>query len=443
MNALGRRLSDRDAPLIGLAGVIVIVCWTLTISHGVSDPGYAVVYGLLIAFGEVLRVRGGGSWHALAPLSVASGLAYGLTMVTLTPEPMLIPIAEVLAVVGLGQVVGVLVYAAGRRTPEIACVSIRTVIIAFAAGAAHLFVGVRWLHELLARVPQIWLAVALICSLGSVALMLALLAAIAPNRYGTPWWGRAADEFTVHGLTVAATASTASVMALGAWELGPWAGPLFLLPLVLTVVAIGHSAVVRRKQAQTIRALSRAAEIAGYTEVGHSDRVTRLALAVGAELRLRRPRMQRVETAALIHDVGQLSLTERIPFGDAMQVTAEQRVEIARRGAEVIRQTGAMAEVADVVEEGAVPFAESEAVPAIRRDAQIVAVANAYDDLLVGDVSFARRRQAVEWLRAASGTDYDPVVVEALARVVDSVDTADLVPTGPGTDQSGRTDARR
>jgi HD superfamily phosphodiesterase len=421
MSRLRRALRDPGAPLAFIAAGLVITCWVVVVLRGVHQPGYAVVYGLLILFGEVLRVRGGGSWHALSPLSVASGVAYGLTMVRRTPEAELIPLVEVIAVMGLGQVVGALVYAAGRRDPEITCVATRTLSIAVAAGAAHAFVDDRWVRAALAHTPQIWLGVALVSGIVAVSVMLAILGMLAPDRYGTPAWARVADEFTVHGLTSAATASTAAVMALGSWELGIWSGPIFGLPLVLTIVAIGHSVVIKRKQAQTIRALSRAAEVAGYTEVGHSDRVTRLSMAVGAELGLRRRRMQRLETAALMHDVGQLSLSERIPAGATLLATHEQRMEIAKTGAEVIRQTGAMADVAAVVEEQAVPYARSQASSAIRRDAQIVAVANAYDDLVGGEPSYQRRLQALARLTMGASTQYDPAVVDALARVVDSV----------------------
>lgn len=421
MSRLGRFLRDPGAPLVVIAAGLVISCWVIVIVRGVQQPGYATVYGLLILFGEVLRVRGGGSWHALAPLSVASGVAYGLTMVHQTPTAVMVPFVEVIAVMGLGQMAGALVYAAGRRDPEITCVATRTLAIAVAVGGAHTFVDDGWARAVLAHRPELWLWVALVSGIAAVSAMLAILGVLAPNRYGTPAWARVADEFTVHGLTCAATASTAAVMALGSWQLGIWSGPIFLLPLVLTVGAIGHSVVIRRKQAQTIRALSRAAEVAGYTEVGHSDRVTRLSLAVGAELGLRRRRMQRLETAALMHDVGQLSLAERIPAGATLLATHEQRMEIARSGAEVIRQTGAMTDVAAVVEEQAVPFARSQASSAIRRDAQIVAVANAYDDLVGGEPSYRRRVLAMARLNLGARTQYDPAVVDALARVVESV----------------------
>jgi len=415
-----RALHDPGAPLVVLAVVLVSGCWVVVATQGVRHPGYAIVYGLLVAFGEVLRVRGGGSWHALAPLSVASGVAYGLTLVSISPEPDLIPVVEVIAAIGLGQGVGALVYAAGRRDPEITCVATRTLSIAVAVGAAHAFVHVSWMQTALVDTPQIWLGVALASAIVAVSLMLTMLGVLAPNRYGTPAWSRVADEFSVHWLACSATASTVAVMALGAWELGVWSGPIFLLPLLLTVVAIGHSVVVKRKQAQTIRALSRAAEVAGYTEVGHSDRVTRLALAVGAELGLRHRRMQRLETAALVHDVGQLSLSEAILAGATLLATHEQRVDIAKTGAEVIRQTGAMADVADIVEEQAVPYAASEAPWAIRRDAQIVAVANAYDDLVGGEPSYDRRLLAMRRLNMGARKQYDPAVVDALARVVNA-----------------------
>jgi HD superfamily phosphodiesterase len=420
MSRVRRAVGDPGALLALLAVGLVVACWVVVILGGVRQPGYAIVYGLLIAFGEVLRVRGGGSWHALAPLSVASGVAYGLTMVRISPMADLIPLVEVIAVMGLGQVVGALVYAAGRRDPEITCVATRTLSVAVAVSGAHAFVDVSWMRAALERTPQIWLGVALVSAVVAVSLMLSILGMLAPNRYGTPAWSRIADEFTVHGLACAATASTAAVMALGSWELGIWSGPIFVLPLLLTVVAIGHSVVVKRKQAQTIRALSRAAEVAGYTEVGHSDRVTRLSLAIGAELGLRRRRMQRLETAALMHDVGQLSLSERIPAGATLLATHEQRIEIAKSGAAVIRQTGAMTDVAEIVEEQAVPYSRSKASSAIRRDAQIVAVANAYDDLVGGEPSYQRGQQAMARINRGVSTQYDPAVVDALVRVVDS-----------------------
>lgn len=421
MRRLWRALADPGAPLPLLAAGLVITCWVLVAQRGIQQSCYATVYGLLIVFGEVLRVRGGGSWHALAPLSVASGVAYGLTTVQISPEAHLIPLVEVIAVMGLAQGVGALVYAAGRRDPEITCVATRTLSIAIAVGAAHAWVDIDWMRAALTRTPQIWLGVALASAIVAVSLMLAVLGVLAPNRYGTPAWPRIADEFTLHGLACSATASTAAVMALGSWQLGIWSGPIFVLPLLLTVVAIGHSVVVKRKQAQTIRALSRAAEVAGYTEVGHSDRVTRLSLAIGAELGLRRRRMQRLETAALMHDVGQLSLSTPILAGATLLATLEQRIEIARSGAEVIRQTGAMADVADIVREQAVPYARSRASSTIRRDAQIVAVANAYDDLVGGEPSHQRRLQAVTRITLGVITQYDPAVVDALARVVDLV----------------------
>jgi HD superfamily phosphodiesterase len=424
MSRLRRALGDPGVPVAVLAAGLVITCWVVVVLRGVQQPEYAIVYGLLIVLGEVVRVRGGGSWHALAPLSVASGVAYGLTMVRITPAADLIPLVEVIAVLGLGQIVGALVYAAGRRNSEITCVATRTLSIAVAVGAAHAFVDVSWMRAALQDTPQIWLGVALVSAIVAVSLMLVILGVLAPNRYGTHALSRVADEFTLHGLAGSATASSAAVMALGSWELGIWSGPIFLLPLLLTVVAIGHSVVIKRKQAQTIRALSRAAEVAGYTEVGHSDRVTRLSLAVGAELGLRRRRMQRLETAALMHDVGQLTLSEPIPAGATLLATHEQRVEIAKTGAAVIRQTGAMSDVAQIVEEQAVPYARSQASAAIRRDAQIVAVANAYDDLVGGEPSYQRRLQAMARLTMGASTQYDPAVVDALSRVVDAAGRA-------------------
>jgi len=417
MTRLPYTLRDPGTPLVVLAVGLVVTCSVVVVVRGVQQPGYAAVYGVLILFGEVFRVRGAESWHGLAPLSVAGGVAYGSTMVHLTPVAELIPLVEVIAVMGLGQIVGALVHAAGRKDPEITCVATRTLSIAVAVGAAHAYLDVSWMRAALARTPQIWLAVALASAIVAVSLMLVVLGLIARTRPGLPASSRIADEFALHGLACTATASTAAVMALGSWELGICSGPVFMLPLLLTVVAIARSVGVRTKQSQTILALSRAAEVAGYTEKGHSNRVTELSAALGAELGLRRRRIQRLRTAALMCDVGQLALSHRLQARASLLATHEQRIEIARSGAAVIRQTGAMADVAEIVEEHAVPYARSRASPAIRRDAQIVAVANAYDGLAGAEPTSEDRLDAIARLHTGSGTQYDPAVVDALVRV--------------------------
>jgi hypothetical protein len=113
---------------------------------------------------------------------------------------------------------------------------------------------------------------------------------------------------------------------------------------------------------------------------------------------------------------------------------SEQR-RIAELGAGVIEQTGVLSQVVEIVRRQS----DSYRVPKPRREAgdeetldgqpdpaitapplgsRIIKVANAYDDL-VGDSADRDRAAAVlERLRLDSASEYDPAVVEALARVI-------------------------
>ena len=70
---------------------------------------------------------------------------------------------------------------------------------------------------------------------------------------------------------------------------------------------------IRATYLQTVRALSRVTEVGGYVEPGHSRRVSRLAVAVGRELGMAEPELLELEYAALMHDIGQLSLQRPDP----------------------------------------------------------------------------------------------------------------------------------
>jgi putative nucleotidyltransferase with HDIG domain len=225
-----------------------------------------------------------------------------------------------------------------------------------------------------------------------------------------------------------AIASTGILIALAARPMGLLAVPVFLAPLLLTQFAFRRYATVRATYHQTVRALSRVTEIGGYTETGHSVRVAELASAMGRQLGLGERDLRDLEYAALLHDIGQLSLTEPIPGGATVMATRGEQRRIADLGAEVVRQAEVLDAVATIVEQQAEPYRRAQesvlgdepgGVPMASR---IIKVANAYDDL-VGDVAGrVRRQQALERLQLGVAYDYDPRVVAALRRVIERFD---------------------
>ncbi|MEX0946018.1 MAG: hypothetical protein WD064_01485, partial [Acidimicrobiia bacterium] len=89
-----------------------------------------------------------------------------------------------------------------------------------------------------------------------------------------------------------------------------WAVGVAGLPYMFAHSAFRRFQTIRRTYRQTIRALARIPEVAGLGTDGHADRTVELALAVGKDLGLSRSEMDDLEYAALMHDIGRITLTE-------------------------------------------------------------------------------------------------------------------------------------
>jgi response regulator RpfG family c-di-GMP phosphodiesterase len=144
--------------------------------------------------------------------------------------------------------------------------------------------------------------------------------------------------------------------------------------------------------------------------------VSVLAVAVGRELGMHEPELLELEYAALMHDIGQLSLRDPIPGGATVLVSSADQRRIAELGADVIGQAGVLDQVADIVRRQSAPARGAEPEPPAA--SRIIRAANAFDDLVGNSADRDRASAALERLRLGTAAEYDPGVVEALSRVV-------------------------
>ncbi|GMA88556.1 hypothetical protein GCM10025868_38060 [Angustibacter aerolatus] len=149
-----------------------------------------------------------------------------------------------------------------------------------------------------------------------------------------------------------------------------------------------------------------------------------LSLAVGRDLGLGERALQDLEYAALLHDIGRLSLAEPIPGGATVMAAPGEQRRIADLGAAVVREAGVLDTVATIVERQTEPYrrrlqSDDVDVPLASR---IIKAANAYDDLVGDDHSQARRLEALERIHLGLAYEYDPRVVSALSRVLQRAD---------------------
>jgi len=223
------------------------------------------------------------------------------------------------------------------------------------------------------------------------------------------------DEMKVQWPLGAAVGASAIITVFAAQVMGLVELAVFTGPLLVTQIAFRRYAGIRATYLQTVRSLARVTEVGGYVESGHSRRVAKLAVSVGRELGMSEPDLLNLEYAALMHDIGQLSLLDPIPGGATVLVSAADQNRIAELGAEVIRQAGVLDPVAELVRCQSWPSRGHDPEPPV--GSKIIRAANAFDDLVGGSVDRDRTAAALERLRMDTATEYDPGVVEALTEV--------------------------
>lgn len=227
-----------------------------------------------------------------------------------------------------------------------------------------------------------------------------------------------ADELKASGATGLGVISAAVSTALATRAVGPAAVVMFVLPLVLLMVAVRGESTVSTGQRQTVWALSKLTDQGGFTDPGHAARVARLAVPIGRAVGLSEPALRELEYAALLHDLGQLSLQRPIPGGATTHISALDQRRLAMSGASLLARTAELSTVSTVVAHQATPYWRLEQLGEIPIASRILRVANTYDDLVGVSLDGATRMRALQRLRLGMGYDYDPRVLRELCRVL-------------------------
>ena len=398
--------------LAAFAGLLVIWAVAQTVVSGVNDAHAALAFGALIAFGELLRLNLPGDREA-APIATAGAMAYAL-LLRIGNAPARPEAAQVVAVTAIAMIIGALPHLAVGRSARVTAMSARLlavacVAVAFRPLANAGLIGDRWWSELpvmLGLVVAAWLLESVVSAL------------IRTDQLRTRFVVALGDELRVQFAIAAAAGASALLIAFAAEVMGLAAVAVFAAPLLVTQVALRRYAGIRATYLQTVRALARVTEIGGYVETGHSARVSRLSVAIGRELGMPEAALLQLEYAALMHDIGQLSLRDPVPGGATVLVARDEQRRIAEYGAEVIQQARVLDPVADIVRRQSDPCRPADRSPPPPLSSRIIRAANAYDDLVGSLADPARSAEAVERLRLDTASEYDPRVVDALSRLV-------------------------
>ena len=215
-------------------------------------------------------------------------------------------------------------------------------------------------------------------------------------------------------------------------DLAIWGGILVVIAyLVSTLRAWTEEAMnnLQRAYSGVLSILSKFIETVDVDTEAHSVRVSALTVRIAERLQLPQLTIEEARIAGLLHDVGKVEISVEI-LRKAASLSEADRSAIKQhttRGAALVKPVGGMlASIADAVETHHEKFDGSGYRGLKGQDipitARIVAVADAFD-ALVSDRPYRRGVsifEAMETLRTASGSHFDPQVATALEKVIDN-----------------------
>jgi HD superfamily phosphodiesterase len=188
-----------------------------------------------------------------------------------------------------------------------------------------------------------------------------------------------------------------------------------VIPFFMTFSSFRRFDVARGTYEQTILALAKIPEISGLSFSGHAERTADLATDMGVRLHLGPEALRNLRYAALMHDIGRITLNE--PSIVARGYTS---ADLTGWSAEIIAEAAYLESAADVVRVHHRPYRSpgekaDEDVPVAAR---IVRVAAEFDRLANEDL--LSPLEALEVLHRGAAYDFDPVVVASLRSTLEA-----------------------
>jgi putative nucleotidyltransferase with HDIG domain len=188
---------------------------------------------------------------------------------------------------------------------------------------------------------------------------------------------------------------------------------------------------LQRSYHQTLQALVKTIEAKDQYTSGHSQRVAQYSRAIGEELGLDAARLELLQAAAELHDIGKIGIKERI-INKTERLSDTEFHEIKNHvvtGEQILKPITYLAPVLSAIRShherwDGKGYPDGLKGEKIGLEARIVCVADAFDAMTTQraynkPMTFA---EAAEKLRAASGTQFDTQVVEAFSRRLKKAD---------------------
>ena len=208
---------------------------------------------------------------------------------------------------------------------------------------------------------------------------------------------------------------------------------LFVVPLIVARQTYQQSIRLREAYADTVGSMVAALEAKDIYTKGHSLRVAEYTVFISEALELAPAAIERIEYAALLHDLGKVGVSRRV-LGKQASLTTDEYDEIKRHpaiGAHILSDVPYLADLVPIIAahherlDGS-GYGEGLEGAAIPFESRILAVADAYDAMTSarpyrGAMS---HEAAMEQLLQGRGTQFDEDIVTAFELAWDAREEA-------------------
>ncbi|HUG08298.1 MAG TPA: HD domain-containing phosphohydrolase [Acidimicrobiia bacterium] len=377
--------------------------------HAKGNPIFVLIAAAALVIGSMFGVATSNSGnHFTMGLAVAAAIPFVFSSIEAMTEP-----SASIAAYGLGlAVVWAFRHSRGERHHDLLPVMVRR----FGGYVVYAIVYSAMRVGLFAELDGGWedlfpFAVAVAAWL-AVEVIIRAMFVVGPRELSRSYLARA----LLHDLNVfMGLALTGALFGELFPPIGWWALPIALLPYSFAHSAFKRFQETKTTYRQTIRALARIPEVSGLGIDGHADRTTETATSIAKELGLGPSQVDDVEYAALMHDIGRVSLSE--PQILKMGYTED---DLARWSAEIIAESPYLERVAEQVRHQYDPYRKpgEQDDPDISLVSRIIKVAAAYDWKV--HKSVMSPLSALEELHAGAAYEFDPEVVASLRRLLEA-----------------------
>lgn len=189
---------------------------------------------------------------------------------------------------------------------------------------------------------------------------------------------------------------------------------------------------------ETIETLNAAVEARDPYTAGHSQRVRRVSLAIGRELRLSARQLGALGTAALFHDIGKIGMPDAILTKPGRLDRAEAAVmrEHVTRGAEIVARISSLSDSVPAIRHhherwDGLGYPDRLSASDVPVEAAIIAIADAWDAMTT-DRPYAVALdldEAMLQIHTGRGKQFNPAVVDAFLSVAQRR-PAEIMPAG-------------